>query len=204
MINKLLPLLVFCSTISVLAKAQTGNAILIGKMDGPSENRYAFLYLQERKTTLYQPIINTAFKFVVEKKTKFETGVLYFGIDSTLKLIDVQSTRRPNGKEFTSVVLEDTVHITVSDAPRMVKISGGALNKDMTDMFNTIKSGDYLNFFSTHPDSPVSMLFLKTLTKLKNSSFFDPEFDYKGCYMKLSEDLRKSPEGLALWDLITK
>lgn len=197
-------LLLFFGFTSQYIKAQTASYVVTGKVQEPFENRYALLYLPERKITLSQLIENAEFKFSIDKKLKFETAMLYFGMDSTKDFIAMQLNKTIGKKETVIIVLEDSVKIEVNNDLKTAKIIGGSLNNDLKDMNTAIKSGDYLNFFTTHPNSQVSILFLKTLTNFKKSPLFSDRFDYELYYKQLSEDLRNSPEGKALWDVISK
>jgi hypothetical protein len=102
------------------------------------------------------------------------------------------------------IALEDSVHILLNNDLKLAKIVGKDLNKDMSDMDEAIKSGNYLNFFLTHQSSPVSLLFLRSLVRMKNNPMFSRAIDCDLYFKELSEDLRKSAEGLALWDMIAK
>lgn len=199
-------LLLFCCAFPYLIKAQDAKCVVIGKIDSQLVRAsYAFLYFPERKITVHTPITNSEFKFSIDKKVKFEMVMLYFGKDSTKTYNDIQSNRSFGIKELVFVALEDSVHIFVNNNDlNTVKITGGDLNRDLQEMNDTIKSGKYLDFFSTHPSSPVSILFLKTLTRIKDNPMFSQLIDCKLYYSKLSEDLRKSTEGLVIWDMISK
>lgn len=187
------------------AKAQTNNYVISGKVDSGFNKRYAFLYVHDRGITLSRLITGSVFNFKLEKSKKFETAIVYFGPDSTLKFTEVHANRSPSIVEQLDIVLEDSVYIRVNNNLKLAKIVGGKLNRDLLEMKETIKSGEYLKFFTTHPTSPVSIVFLRALSKFKNTSvMFGDYLDIELYFSKLSEDLRRSSEGIELWNSITK
>lgn len=202
--RKLQLILLLCFAIPNLIKAQESKYIVFGKVDSQCVNSYAFLYLPERKLTIHQPIVNLTFKFIVDKKLKFETVMLYFGKDSTKTYNDIQSDRRFGVKDIVLVALEDSVYISVNNDLNTVKVVGRNLNRDLMEMGDAIKSGNYLDFFSSHSDSQVSLLFLRSLARVNKRLIFDQLIDCELYYSKLSEGLKKSPEGLVVWNMISK
>lgn len=195
-------LLLFCVMAFQNIMAQTNNYVIIGKVDDQFENRYAFLYSYDRKITLNMPIVNSAFKFTVEKASKFETAILYFGLDSTLKYSDISSNRMPGVVTQLTIVLEDSVNISVTKDLKNSIIIGGILNEDWKEMNATIKSGNYLSFFNSHSNSPLALIFLKALTRLKNNLTVGQNLNCELYFSKLSEELKKSPEGILVWERV--
>ena len=68
-----------------------------------------------------------------------------------------------------------------------------------------IKTRDYGQFFNKYPNSPIAILFLKTLAKYSFNGL--PLFSIQECksaYDKLSDELKNSDEGKELWGIISK
>jgi hypothetical protein len=117
--------------------------------------------------------------------------------DSSLTYDNYMQRKRDRTDDSRMILVED-VEITSGKIVANAVVKGSTLNKDLGDMFATIKSQNYEQYFAEHPDSPVSMLFLKSLAQIGagGSTFYC--HDCNKYFRLLSIRLQQSAEGLAL------
>lgn len=161
-------------------------------------NDYKFAYLLDSDSKVIKvPVKDGKFQFEIDRKKDFVLMNLYFGVDSLRKYSDVLDRRLEGVSDAKVIAIEKIVDITIDEKINEALVTGGMLNKDLSDMKLT-KPSEYEKFFKEHPDSPVSLMFLKVLSRMRNG-MFSPYIDCKLYFSKLSEKLRNSPEGKELF-----
>lgn len=166
--------------------------------------KYAYLYDLDSKTFLTAPIVNHQFSFKLNKPDKLR--LFTFNVNTDLmksheELIKSPDYGMPNRGRI--IALEDSVKISMTTVTQEAAVKGRILNKAIDDMFLAIKSKKYESFFEQYPDSPISIIFLKTLVKNIVSSM--PLFSRTECktyYNKLSDRLKNSAEGQEILKII--
>lgn len=173
--------------------SQTLNCKINGLVSGKTPFKYAFLVETEAKKNHMAPIINGHFELQIPKENKYQLLTLFLAEDS-LKTYKEAKNDRENCR---LVVLEDMDIIIESDV-RNAKVNGGTLNKDLDQMYQAMHSLDYELFFSQHPDSPLSIRFLRVLMVINTRPPFEGTLNCKLFYDKLSDNLKDSKEGKEL------
>lgn len=146
-------------------------------------------------------ITNGRFEFNLKKSRALDMRALILTADSVLSYDDFMQEKR-NRTDDSKMIMVDDLEITTGKIVADATVKGSPLNNDLGDMFSTIKTGDYEKYFSDHPDSPVSMLFLKSLAQISRSASASTSFDCKKYFGLLSDRLQQSPDGLFLAQVI--
>jgi hypothetical protein len=168
--------------------------------------KYAYLYDQDTKVFVTALITNHQFSFEVDRPQKLKILMLSFNkelIKTYEEILESPDYKYPNGARM--VALEDTVEVTLKEYTKQALVKGKSLNKDIDGMYLAIKSGKYDTFFKEHPDSPVAIVFLRTLAGLavKGSSLITIQ-ECKLSYDSLSDRLKNTDEGKELLKMIGK
>jgi hypothetical protein len=168
--------------------------------------KYAYLYDPDTKVLLCTPINDREFRFEVAQSDQLKILALSFNTQlfSTYReVLESRDFKYPNGARM--VAIEDTVKVTLKEFSKDAIVEGQSLNKDIDSMYAAIKSLNFKAFFEQHPNSPVAIVFLQTLTEsaLKGSSLFTIA-DCRLSYQKLADRLKNSDEGKNLLTLISK
>lgn len=168
--------------------------------------KYAYLYDEDTKTFLTAEITNHQFNFNLDKQDKIKILMLSFNTQlyKTYKeILESPDYKYPNRARM--IALEDTVEVSLKEYTKNALVKGSRLNKDIDDMYLAIKEKKYSSFFEQHPDSPISIVFLKSLADfaIRDSPVFTMQ-EFKSSYNKLSENLKNSDEGKELLAIINK
>ena len=168
--------------------------------------KYAYLYDPDTKVFVTAPVTNHQFSFELDRSEKLKILMLSFNMElmKTYKeVLESPDYKYPNGARM--VALEDTVEVTLKEYTKEALVKGKTLNKDIDGMYLAIKLGKYDAFFKEHPDSPIAIVFLKTLTGLatKGSALITIQ-QCKLSYDSLSDRLKNTDEGKELLKMIAK
>ncbi|MEE1946300.1 hypothetical protein VRU48_14340 [Pedobacter sp. KR3-3] len=195
-----------CLIMLFIAKGFGQHSIIYGTTASYLPEKYAYLYDQDTKILTSAPIVDHQFSFKLDKPEKLKVMTLYFGVDLVKTRDELIKDPNFDSRNGTRVVaLEDTVQVSLLETARSAAVKGGRLNRDIDDMFLAIKQKKYEAFFAEHPNSPIAIVFLKTLaTNARNSSAFFSIPECKGYYAKLSEGLKNSDEGKELLAIMDK
>jgi len=176
--------------------SQTLNCKINGILLEQSPFKYALLNDAKTKKVIFAPIIDGHFEFNIERQNEFQMMTLFLGEDS-LKTYE-QSRRDKGNSRF--IAVEDT-YITIKDNVLGATVKGGSMNKDIDDMYKVMSSGQFESFFQQHPNSPVSLVLLKSLIRINEVTWLQGTLNCKLFYNKLSENLKNSILGK---ELLTK
>lgn len=199
--------LLLISLISSGLFAQSNSIILTGKLTVSTGYKYAFLYDETTKVRYIQPINEGKFQFAFEKPSFLENKIvdIYLGRDSLRTFEDARRRYAFVDADTRRIALEDSVHIEISSSMEGAVVSGGTLNRDLTDMQSAIKTRKYNDYFSSHSNSIISVLFLRALFILRTNELFvknSEPLDYKAIYASLSNSVKNTESGKKLGKLI--
>jgi hypothetical protein len=195
MIRNILLLILTLSTLSLFAQEKTYK--ISGTVSDKPEVRYAQLVSLEKKAVTRVPVANGRFEFNLKKSKELDMRALMLTADSSLTYENYMQETRSRMDDSRMILVEDA-EITSGKIVADAVVKGSSLNKDLEDMFATIKSQNFEQYFAEHSDSPVSMLFLKSLAQIGGAgSAFHP-YDCKKYFALLSNRLQQSQDGLAL------
>lgn len=195
MLKNLLLLIFTACTLSLCAQDKIYK--ITGTVSDKPEARYAQFVSFEHKAVTRVPIRNGRFEFNLKKNKELDMRALMLTADSSLTYDNYMQQKRNRTDDSRMILVED-VEITSGKIVADAVVKGSTLNKDLGDMFATIKSQNYEQYFAEHPDSPVSMLFLKSLAQIGGGSSAFYSYDCKKYFTLLSSRLQQSTEGLAL------
>lgn len=164
---------------------------------------YAYLYDFENKETKVCQIAGDKFKFELEIEKELKIYRLFLGSESSI-LPENQIEHRIQDRSGTRMIALENMNIDITDGVKSAIIYGGELNKSLDEMNKSIENLDRDNYFEKFPDSPVSILYLKTLVSLSKHPMFGSEINVKSYYTKLSERLKNSEDGKILYASIFK
>lgn len=189
-----------------IAKGYSQKCIVYGTTATELPYKYAYLYDEDTKTFLTAQITNNQFNFNLDKQDKLR--ILMLSLNTQLfktykEVLESPDYKYPNRTRM--IALEDTVEVSVKEYAKNALVKGNRLNKDIDDMNLAIKERRYSTFFEQHPDSPISIVFLKSLAEfaIRDSPVFTMQ-EFKSSYNKLSENLKNSDEGKKLLGIINK
>jgi len=195
MFRNLFFLMLTCCTLTVAAQVKIYK--IAGTVDNKPEVKYAQLISFAHKAVTRVPITNGRFEFNMKRIKGLDMRALMLTKDSLLTFDNFMQEKRDRTDDSKTILIED-VEITSGKVFADAVVNGSSLNKDLGDMFETIKSGNFDQYFSAHPDSPVSMLFLKSLAQIGGSDSAFNSYDCKKYFGLLSTRLQQSAEGLEL------
>lgn len=180
--------------------AQSADCKLEGELKNESSTGYAYLINLSNKSCQVTPIVLGKFSFVVKKKKEFELGYIFIASDS-LKRYDFFMENKKD-LDSRSIAIEDAKMI-VNTTLREAVVSGTKFNKELDEMDKAVVERNYSSFFDKYPDSPISLLLLKTLVRLSKIEMLNIKYDFKLFFLKLSKRLQDSEEGKAFLIQIT-
>lgn len=179
---------------------------IYGKTATNLSYKWAHLYDPDTKTLLTVPVTLHQFGFKLDRPEKLKIVMLSFTTDSMKTYEEIRKSpdlQYPNGIRM--VALEDTVNVTLAGYTPYATVKGRDLNKAIDGMLLSIKSINYGSFFDKYPDSPVAVVFLKTLADNVNKGWdYLSKAECKSFYDKLSANLKNSEEGKELLKMINK
>lgn len=189
-----------------VAKSFGQKAVIYGSTASGLSFKYAYLYDPDTKILLTAPLSNYQFSFNLDRSEKLKILMLSFSSDLMYnygEILESPDYKYPNGVRM--VALEDSVEVTLKQYPRHALVKGKDLNTAIDGMYASMKSMKFATFFEQYPDSPVAIVFLKTLTNgaLKGVNFFNI-IECRLAYDKLSDRLKNTEEGKALFKLFPK
>lgn len=191
--NLLLFMFTFCS---LYLYAQEKTYKISGNVSEGSPAKYAQLVSLQRKDVTRVPIEQGRFEFILKKDRELDVRALMLTENSLLTFDNYMQEKRSRTNDYKMILVEN-MEITADKIVADAMVKGSPVNKDLEDMFATINSHKYEQYFAEHPDSPVSLLFLKSLAQIAGgSSGFG--YNCKKYFSLLSDRLQQSPEGLAL------
>lgn len=164
---------------------------------------YAYLYNSETKETKVCQITADKFKFELGIEKELKIYKLFLGSESSI-LPENQIEHRIQDRSGTRMIALENMNIDITDGVKSAIIEAGELNKSLDEMNKSIENLDQDNYFEKFPDSPVSILYLKTLVSLSKHPMFGSEINVKSYYTKLSERLKNSEDGKILYASIFK
>jgi hypothetical protein len=165
---------------------QTDSVKIQGRILYPTQ-KYACLLLSNEDSLIVSPIVNQKFAF---------TTVLE-ALNPNRKDSILRSTNK-------RLIALESAEISIRNDTHDAGITGGKYNSQINEMMNAIKEGRYAYFFSTYPDSPVSILFLKSLLILKQNKIMGLDIDLKQFVDLLSVTVKRSAEGRILMEKISQ
>lgn len=195
--NLLFLLLIFCS---LSLAAQDKLYKISGVVSDQPEAKYALIFSLYKKAVFIKPIIDGRFEFNLPRERDVEMCGFMLRADTLIFFEDFASSRRSSPND-TKMIVIDNVELKTAQPISQTILSGSTLNQDLDDMFATIKSKKYEQYFATHADSPISVVFLKSLAQIQASGYL-PEVDSKKYYGLFSERLKQTTEGQALAEKI--
>lgn len=186
------------------AFAQTDSLKLTGHIKFTANNKYVFIYDLNSKKQYFQPINGKDFAFAFKKPCEMENEqiAIFLGPDSTKTYEEVKKTYAFLPKSYRMLIFENNTTINIADEIDSAQVRGGQLNIDLDDMRATIRNKKYQEFFSSHPDAPIAITFLKALLKFRGHRMFNERIDYEKCFSALGNTLQQSTEGKELKILV--
>lgn len=195
--KNLLSLLLTAFTI-LSAHSQTQNCKINGTLTDQSFYKYAYLYISKTKELSVTPIVANKFQFNIANQKEAILGIMFLGLDSLKTYDDVIQNGIVGNRISRLIALED-LDIKIDENINTAIINGGSLNKDLDQMSSTSRSLDFKPFFEQHPDSPIALIFLKSLTAISKNHLLAQYVDCKTYYNDLSDRLKNSSEGKEVW-----
>jgi hypothetical protein len=190
-------LLLFILTCCALSLAAQNEMYKIsGVVIDKPEAKYAYL-VSFYKSVTRTPIVNGRFEFNLKKDRELDMRALMIRADSVVTY-EMFMQQKSAQADDSRTILIDNLEVETGKIVANALVRGSSLNQDLDDMFATIKSQDYTKYFANHSDSPVSMLFLKSLAQIASGSSMFASYDCKTYYNLLSDRLKQSPDGLLL------
>lgn len=198
--NLLLLILTVFTTLSV--HSQTQNCKITGTLTDQSFYKYAYIYISKTKELSITPIVANKFQFNINRQKEAILGIMFLGLDSLKTSEDVLQNGISGNRISRLIALED-MDINITENINTAIVSGGNLNKDLDQMSSTSKSLDFKPFFEQHPDSPIALIFLKSLTAISKNHMLAQYVDCKTYFNDLSDRLKNSSEGKEVWAKIS-
>jgi hypothetical protein len=174
-----------------------------GRINDPSIFRYACLYISKTKKLTLAPIINNEFHFNLSRQQDDVLGILFLGIDSLPTIKDVKENGVAGYYQSRMIALEN-MDICIDENMSDAMVYGGNLTNDLEQMNNSTRNLDFKPFFEQHPDSPIAMILLKSLTVISKKPIFAAYVDCKSYFNDLSDRLKNSAEGKEVWAKINE
>ena len=180
--------------------AQHVGCKITGTLANGTPYRFAYLYYAKENKTIRTPVVLNQFLFQVDQPSQPQVAILFLGTDSLKTYKDAIEERSEIGPKGTRLIaIEDSTMIDIQDNINEGIVTGGNLNKDLNDMYLSSKSMQYEQFFNAHPNSPIALIFLKSLIQISKIPNFSSYVDCKLYYSKLSDSLKNSKEGKKLF-----
>ena len=192
--RNLLLLIFTCCALSLAAQEKLYK--ISGTVTDNAEAKYAYLvsfYNSVTKT----PIVNGRFEFNLKKDRELDMRALILRADSVMTYDMFMQQKRAQADDSRTILI-DNFEVETGKIVATAVVKGSSLNKDLDDMFAAIKSQAFEQYFANHNDSPVALLFLKSLAQIGGGSSMFASYDCKTYYNLLSDRLKQSPDGLLL------
>lgn len=205
---KILTIGIFFLVMSSVVIGQTKNFKIKGAVnDDKIPYKYAYLYFHKSKMLKRAPILNNL--FVIDGKTDSidtdpELGQIFLGLDSNQKFIDNREVYMSGiNREYRPIVLEN---LSINITPDIQKsiVNGSQLNVDLDEMYSSINNHRIEDYFPTHTDTPISLVFLRAMLPMKKMTNFSLSIDFISCFNILSDRLKNSNEGRKLHEAINE
>jgi len=186
------------------AFAQTDSLKLTGHIKFTANNKFVFIYDLHSKKQYFVPINGKEFVFAFKKPCEIENKqiAIFLGPDSTKTYEEARKLYAYQPKAYRMLVFENNTRIDIIDEIDSAQVKGGQLNIDLDDMKATIRNKKYAEFFMSHPDATISIIFLKALLRLRDHHLFTDRIDYEKCFSTFSSKLQQSTEGMELKKLV--
>lgn len=192
--KNLLVLILCCCALSLTAQEKTYR--ISGTVSDNPEAKFAYLVSFYNSVTR-TPVLNGCFELNLKKDRELDMRALMIRKDSVMTY-EMFMQQKSIQADDSRTILIDNFEVATGKTVADAVVKGSSLNKDLDDMFATIKSHAYEQYFTDHNDSPVSLLFLKSLAQIGGGSSMFASYDCKKYYSLLSDRLKQSPEGLLL------
>lgn len=173
-----------------------------GVVNDKPKAKYAHL-ISFYKNVTKVPVINGRFEFNLKRDRELDMRALVLSEDSLITYDAFMQQKRSQADDSRTILIEN-MEISSGYFVSNAIVKGTQLNKDLEDMFETIKSGAYELYFSNHRDSPVSVLFLKSLAQINTFSSRLTTYNCELYFEMLSDRIKNSPEGKALAEKMKK
>jgi hypothetical protein len=197
---KLLTLLLIFISLQLYSQSKTAT------INGLVNNKlftYAYLYDAESKETKVCKIVADKFRFELEQEKELKFYHLFLGSESSM-LPNNQIQHRTQDYSGLRMIALENMNVKIVDGVKSAVVEAGELNKAVDEMNTSIKTSDYDGYFEKFPDSPVSVVFLKTLVPLTKHPMFGSAINVKSYYAKLSDRIKSSEDGKVLYTDIFK
>ncbi|WP_316803906.1 hypothetical protein [Pedobacter nototheniae] len=192
---------------SSIALGQTKVFKIEGVIKDETPYKYAYLYCHKSKELKRAPISNHL--FVIEGKTdsidtNAELGQIFLGLDSNQKFIDNREVYLSGiNREYRPIVLEN-LSINITPDIKESIVHGSQLNVDLDEMYVSINTNKIEDYFPTHTDTPISLVFLRAMLPMKKMPNFSLSIDFINCFNVLSDRLKNSVAGKKLLEAINE
>lgn len=104
--------------------------------------------------------------------------------------------------DYRTIAIEN-LHVLAGDVIKEAVVRGGEYNFQLDEMFQSLNTKTYLDFFNKYPDSPVSLTLLRLLISMsKISPYLKGQLTLKVYFNKLSDNLKQSEKGKKMWSMI--
>lgn len=164
---------------------------------------YAYLYDADSKQTKVCKIVADKFRFELEQEKELKFCHLFLGSENSI-LPDNQIQHRIQDHSGLRMIALENMNVKIVDGVKSAVVEAGELNKAVDEMNTSIKTSDYDSYFEKFPDSPVSVVFLKTLVPLTKHPLFGSAINVKSYYAKFSDRIKNSEDGKLLYAAIFK
>ncbi len=188
----------------MVSESLAQKSFIYGSTAGDLPYKYAYLYDSNSGKFFIANIVDHKFSFSLDKPEGLKMLSLSFNtkILSTFQEVnDSPDYGYPNRPKLLAV--EDSVEVFLNGKTQNAIVTGDSLNLALADMFKTIKTKNYANYFGQYSESPVSLVFLETLAMYVNGD--PPLFNRLECklwYDKLSLRLKNSSKGKEILELL--
>lgn len=175
--------------------SQTLNRKINGLLINQLPYKYAYLVDLNRKDIIMSPILNKKFHFDVKQDDDFELRKLFLSGDSTENFDTYLQKSRERTLDERLLAIDSNAEIFIRMDVNGATVKGGKYNSDIEDMNATIQNKEYLTFFTNHPDSPISLMFINVLLSINSSFSLLKKTDFEQFFSKLSVKLRNTEKG---------
>jgi len=178
--------------------AQIVNCMVTGSFESPTEYKYAYICVPKDRTIILAKIKDDKFVLSVPVPKETEICFLTLDFDSTKTYESLMKVSKRKLKPKMMAI--ENAHITISQSLAESKVSGGADNKQVEDLENSIKAKDFKGFINRYSDSKLSITLLRTYVELKKVLPGYEDGDPRALYNMLSDRLKKSKEGIKVFN----
>ncbi|MBO9676375.1 MAG: hypothetical protein J7577_23235 [Sphingobacteriaceae bacterium] len=180
--------------------AQIVNCKMTGAFESPTQYKYAYLCIPRDSTVIVAKIEDGKFVLSVPAPKDIEIGFLTLDFDSTKTYKNLMLVKVSERNLRPKMMAIENAHIAISQSFSDSKVSGGADNKQVEDLENSIKTKDFKGFLNRYSDSKLAITLLRTFAALKKIIPGYDDSDPRVLYNMLSERLKKSKEGIKVFN----